>query len=979
MKPNPLSLRSLFDALLDVAPDRRDAFFAERAIAPDLRARLERMLESRAQALDGLPRASVDELARGLVDEDEPEAAFVPGHRVGAFELIEVIGEGGSSTVFRARRSAEGVEQTVALKVLRQALYTPEAKRKFKRERSALGQLQHAGIAHLIEGGVTEAGVAYIALDFIDGTSITDYVRGHMLDLRARLALMIEVCNAVEAAHRALIVHRDLKPSNVLVTREGEVKLVDFGIAKLLDAEDDTQTRAPAFTPAYAAPEQRGDAPITTATDVYALGVLLGELVTGQRPNDGSGRTPSGQVAATAARGVLPASPATTRRQLRGDLDNVVAKAIAIEPQRRYSSAGAMADDLQRMLDGRPLAAHPPSALYRTRKFVTRHRGGVAVTVLFVLALLGACGTALWQAKIAREQAHLAREHADRADAVRRFMVGVFQRARPDENKGKPIDAHQLLEKGEAQVETSLKDQPVLQSDVLALLGQLYIEISDFPRAKILIDRSLDISRNAAMPADVSARALIGAARIEDESGAYPAAAGHAREALALLQTTHGAAADIALAHLELGHALLSQGDASEADTQLRAFIAQDRAALGDASDLIGGEWVELGDVLGLEGRYQESKQAFNAAIAAIHAEHGEDNNEIAHALNELSNMLEDEGDLIGAEAALRRALAIRRQTVGPDHHDTLAVESNLLAVIEFQGRFAEALPERLRLLERGQAIGAMHPQDVVATWSAVSRDYREIGRFTDARAAAQHALDTCHAALGVRAGGCASSQRSLGLALMFTGRYDEAEAAFGEALAIQGEHASPRSPSNAAWRADIGNVKRLAHHYAEAVAEIKQAVDAFPNDAGQTNPWRPVVLAEYAEALLDAGDADLALPIARQSLDIARKSFSPHHVTLGVPLFALARVELARGNAEAASTLLHEAREDRADCPADDPRILEIDVALAQIGASRNEPASRDAAQKLRARLNALDTPYARDLKSRLATASDSARAATH
>ncbi|HKE47863.1 MAG TPA: serine/threonine-protein kinase [Rhodanobacteraceae bacterium] len=931
MPHDPPSLRFLFDALVDLAPEARAAFLDGNDVPSAARERLQRMLDARSTPGDVLPSVSVDALAGGLVDEDT-RGALAAGTRIGAFELIDVVGEGGSSTVFRAARTADGVRQIVALKLLRRALYSPEAKRQFRRERLALAQLQHAGIARLIEGGVTESGLAYIALDFVDGVPITDYVRTRQLDLRARLALFGDVCRAVEAAHRALIVHRDLKPSNVLVTGEGQVKLLDFGIAKLLDADDETQTRLPAFTPAYAAPEQRSGAPITTATDVYALGVLLGELVTGQRPNDGSGRTPSGRVAAENAPGVLPSTPSLTRRQLRGDLDNIVLKAIAPEPERRYASAGAFADDVARWLDGRPVAAHPPATLYRARKFVARHRGGVAATALIALAIVASLGVALWQADIARRQAALAREQADRADAVRRFLVGVFQRASPDENKGQPISAHQLLEKGETEVDRSLAGAPAIEADVLGLLGDLYTQISDFARADAMVKRAFAASGAPGIPSDVRGRALIGMASLEDEEGAYADAVTHAREGIALLEAGPHGAADVAPAHTHIVHALIAQGRTAEAGSELRAFIERDRAALGEASNAVGDLYVLQGALLGSQGRYDESGRAFEAAIAAYRAAYGADNGKVAHALNELSNMLDDKGDLAGAEAALRRALAIRLDTVGPDHHDAMSVENNLLTVIEFQGRFAEALPPHQRLLERGRALGILHPQDVIAIDSSIALDQRELGRLAEAEATSRSALALCTGSLGARARTCAGPERGLALALTLEGRYDEAAAALTDAIAIKREHAAPGSPPDATWLGDLGNVLRLQHRYDEAVADLREAADAFPASAGARTSSRPIVLAALAEALLDQGNATAARPVAEEAVALARKAFSPKHASLSVPLLALARVELAEGRAGEAERLLQEALSYREPVsgPAD-PRTREIKVALAQ------------------------------------------------
>src|SRR5690606_18912685 len=271
-------LRELFDQVVELPAAERAAFLDAHCSDPQLRARIERLLASDAK--EGAPVPGSPETLAAAMDGPVPPPWY-PGQRIGPFTLVAPLGQGGFATVYRAWRDNAGVRQEVALKLLHRGLHSTHARRQFQRERLALVQLRHPGIAHLIEAGVTEDGLAWIALELVDGLPITEHVRLHQLPLAARLRLFIQVCRAVDAAHRALIVHRDLKPSNVLVTAEGQVKLLDFGIAKLLETEpEDTRTQMHAFTPAYAAPEQRQGGLITAATDVYALGVLLGELLT---------------------------------------------------------------------------------------------------------------------------------------------------------------------------------------------------------------------------------------------------------------------------------------------------------------------------------------------------------------------------------------------------------------------------------------------------------------------------------------------------------------------------------------------------------------------------------------------------------------------------------------------------------------------------------------------------------------------------
>ena len=589
------SLRELFEQALAVPALQRARWLDEHCSDPDTRTALERMLAADATDDELLASGDAASTAR-VIGETEIPIALPPGSRIGSFELVEVLGEGGSSTVFRAFRVTEGVRQDAAIKLLTRGLYTPEAQRQFRREREALARLKHPGIARLIEGGITEQGLAYIALELVDGVPITRYAREHELSESRRLELFVQVCRAVEAAHRALIVHRDLKPSNVLVTAEGEVKLLDFGIAKLLDAGDVTRTLHVALTPAYAAPEQFGKGPLTTATDVYALGVLLHELLTGERRD---AHPPPHWT----ARNLVALHPAVARSKpkLRGDLANIVAKASAAEPEHRYGSAATLADDVERYLAREPVLAHPPSRWYRTGKFVARHRGGVAVAALFLLAILVSWSVALWQAKVAREQ-------AARANMVRDFIESLFAPLRYGAAKSRQPSLSELLAHGVAKLDKSPQLGTGERVDLLAMFSRLYENLGDLPQSRKLADRAVALSQRALQPDDINAiRALTARGYAEVRVEDYAAGGADLRLAHQRL-----------LAHNIHGEALIdlleplaavenSEGHADAALALTREALAEGIATWGPDDPRVGVGYNDVASALeGLE-RYDEA------------------------------------------------------------------------------------------------------------------------------------------------------------------------------------------------------------------------------------------------------------------------------------------------------------------------------------------------------------------------------------
>jgi serine/threonine-protein kinase len=642
------SLRELFEQALAVPAPQRARWLDEHCPDPDRRTALERMLAADATDDELLASGDAASTARAIGETEMP-IALPPGSRIGSFELVEVLGEGGSSTVFHAFRVTEGVRQDAAIKLLTRGLYTPEAQRQFRREREALARLQHPGIARLIEGGVTEHGMAYIALELVDGMPITRYAREHGLSESRRLELFVQVCRAVEAAHRALIVHRDLKPSNVLVTAEGDVKLLDFGIAKLLDNDSDEVTRTlhMALTPAYAAPEQFGKGPLTTATDVYALGVLLHELLTGER-SDTQPRTP------WTARGVVALhAAAKPKPKLRGDLANVVAKASAPEPEHRYGSAGTLADDVERYLAREPVLAHPPSRWYRAGKFVARHRGGVAITALFLLAILVSWSVALWQAKVAREQ-------AARANMVRDFVESLFAPLRYGAAKSRQPSLGELLAHGVAKLDKSPRLGVGECVDLLAMFSRLYENLGDLPQSRKLADRAVALAQRALQPDDINAiRALTARGYAEVRVEDY--AAGGADLRLAhqrlLAQDIHGEALIDLLEPLAAVEN--SEGHADAALALTREALAEGIATWGPDDPRVGVGYNDVASALeGLE-RYDEAIPMWRKTYQFELAHFGAYSNETTLALAGLASSEFRAGHWTEAHALFTRALAM--------------------------------------------------------------------------------------------------------------------------------------------------------------------------------------------------------------------------------------------------------------------------------------------------------------------------------
>ena len=991
---------AIFDEVVELEGAERatrlDALCADDA---ELRADVESLLQGDAAVVSGPANLIDSPTSAREAWHDLMVPATAAGSQVGPWRVLQEIGRGGMGVVYLAERADGQYEQRAALKLMRASGDPAGLRRRFLRERQILAQLEHPHITRLLDGGVTAAGEPYFALEYIDGEPLLDHLASREAGLAVRLRLFLEICAAVQFAHRQLVVHCDIKPSNVLVNRDGEVKLLDFGIASVLGhaTASALETQLHALTPAYASPEQLRGEPVTTATDVYALGAVLHEMLTGVRARQLAANASSMErlAAISDPRPALPSTasrragtpatgddaasvyPPVPARLLRGDLDVITATALQADPERRYATVEALADDIRRHLEGTPIAARHASASYRLGKFIARHRIGVALASVALLALLGALGTALLQTRLAREQtlhaqaaARLAMQQSERAEGVRRILVGVFEQAEPDANGGRPISARELLEMGERQIDGAFAAQPAVESDAATLISELYVQIGDFDRAKALLQRALAGSDDPRVPDDVKARVLIGIAAVEMETNAYDAAIEHARRGLALLhEAGDGTAASVAKAHAVIASVLIAKGHLNEAEAVLRASLARDAAALGEQSEAVAGIWIELGNVFGRTDRLDEAEQAFRTGIATTRALFGDSSYHLAHALNELSSVLSDKNDFAGAESALQQSLQVRLRTVGEEHRDTYIVRHNLLVLQETMGRAAQALPQRLALLERAHASGRVNLRDLASYYLATGRDQRDVGQFDAAAPMLRNAIKAFSDTLGPTTDVVVAAWRSLGTTLTLAGRYDEAEDALRKALAIQSGRSGDNPVRMAFVHAELGNLLRLRHRIDDALALLEPAAAVFDDGAQSGSTVRAAVLAALSEAQLDGGDREAARSSAGKALEAGRSTLPPRHFLLGGPLFALARAELALGNAQDAETLLQEAQQVRQPThAADDPRMLEVHVArIAALGALRRDREAAALRADVEPRLRAMRSPYAADLRARL------------
>lgn len=876
----------LFAEALDRPEAERPAFLAE-VCAGDagLRRELERLLAADAEGC-GFLESPPDELLRLTLDDQEE------GGSLGPYRLLWRIGSGGMGTVYRARREDEHYEQDVAIKILRSNLASTQAFHHFVAERQILARLEHPNIARLYDGGSTDDGRPYLVMELVEGLPVDRYCDHHRLTIDQRLALFQKICAAVQYAHQSLLVHRDLKPGNILVTAEGEPKLLDFGIAKqLAPGADDTllktRTGLQLLTPRYASPEQLGGHGITTASDVYSLGVLLYELLAGRSPYQAAADLPyqieraiceqeperpslalfrpgrPGLQEIALARRMRPQALAG---RLHGDLDNIVLMALRKEPRRRYGSAAALARDLENHLQDLPVTARPDTLRYRSRKFVRRHRTAVAATAAVVLLVAGSVASLIAQRR------QLAQER-DKARYALSFLVDTFKKADPYQARGEKLTAREILDQGADRIARELSAQPDVQAAVMDAIGEVDLGLGRSDAAEPLLTRSLTLRRRVFGPDSLEvAESLEHLATLRSERSDFAGAASNLRQALAIRRRRQGDGhLAMAVTLNRLGETLIDQGVSSEAAPGIEALH---REALAIARRVEGPEGLTVAETLlalsyfqRAQGRYTEAESLFREGLAIERKALGDRDPRLWRDWSRLGDTLSEAGKLQEAEAVFRQCLNVQRKILGREHPDVASTQTGLAVVIHLQGRYTEA--------------------------EALQREVLALARSHYGPAHWRVAEALCNVAANL------------------AGQLRRAEAAplYEEALDIRRQIFGEKHWQVAQVLLLLAELNRHDKNYSKALGLARQAYDVFAAGEGPDHPYTAHALREIGLSYLDQGRLAEAEPFLRRCLEIRQKKLEPRHPDLAKAQVSLARCLVAQGHDDEAAVLLRAAR----------------------------------------------------------------------
>jgi len=850
------------DAVLDLPPEARAPYLDQACAEPEVRRYVESLIYSYNQAGNFLDESTSAKHAKTL---SEPDAEAWNGRRLGAYQIIERIGEGGMGEVYRAIRADDQYQMQVAIKLVRIGFDSRFTLARFKAERQILANLDHPNITRLLDGGETEEGQPFLVMEYVRGLPLDQYCDQHKLNVNARLELFRVVCAAVQFAHQNLVIHRDLKPGNILVTEDGTPKLLDFGIAKIMEPDGAgpamarTQTMVRLLTPEYASPEQFRGGPFTTATDVYSLSVVLYELLTGhwpyritassqqdiakaiceqepEKPSTAAGR----MEAATSTAARLSAFLRNRRHErvekqrprLASDVDSILLKALRKEPERRYASVEQFSEDIRRYLAGLPVLARKDTIRYRAGKFVNRHKPGVAAGLLVVLVLVTGLLATMREGRIAQREAATAQAVNDflRNDLL--AQASVANQAAPNAKPDPELKVRTALDRAAAAIAGKFDRQPDVEAAIRDTIGQTYMDLGLYPQAQAQLEQALKLQRRVlgtGNPKTLKTISLLG--QIADLQGRYVDA-----------------------------EALFSQ-----------ALTAQRRVLGPEHSDTL----ISLNGLAGVYyslGKYPQAEDLDNQTLQIRRRLLGPEHPDTLKSYTDLAIDYQVQGKYAQAEALDRQTLEIQRRVRGPEHPDTLKSMNNLAIVDYMQGKYAEAEELYRETLEiRRRILGPEHPNTLDSVMNLATCYYFE-GKYAQAEELHSQAVEIKRRLLGPEHPNTLNSMNNLAAVYGMEGKHAQAEALFTKTIEISRRVLGLEHPLTLAFLAEFASFYQREGKYALAETHAAQSLAGRERTLGREHPDTVGTAADLALAYLSQGKFAASEALAREALEFYRK-----------------------------------------------------------------------------------------------------------
>lgn len=853
---NWIKVKEILQEVLEIEPSKRSDFLERTGITVETRAEVESLMAFEEESEDFMS-LGISDFSSDFTAANEESEILLAGQKIGVYEIVRELGQGGMGAVYLATRADGKFAQRVALKLLKREMNTSALRRRFQQEREILASLEHSNFARLLDAGATSDKIPFLAMEYVEGLPIDEYCNVHQLDLNQRLDLFRQVCSAVSFAHRNLIVHRDLKPSNILVNEDGIPKLLDFGISKILSSEFEaadfaTVTRLGAMTPGYASPEQLQSKSVTTATDIYSLGIILYELLSGHRPfetkeNDlkeiykavleneppppsamvdtlsrnyqertelETEKSPAEPVAAeikensdttfNRVRRTISSDISINLTSLRGDLDNIVLKALRKEPERRYSSAENFAEDIHRHQRGLPVTARPNTLSYRAEKFFKRNKASAIAGILISLAVIAGIAATLWQARVAQAERDRARIETEKAKNINAYTQNILNFSNPhwlssNPKRNREAKISDALDEALKNIDTDLENEPEIQAEIMFTLGQTYVSQGQYEKADKLLHQAIE--------------------KFDQVSGG---------ESLKSMQAS-----------------------------------------------------VILGDTLYLTGKFDEAEQFYSQSIAYFRPKIVEDKSQtkwLVIALNDLGNVFITRGKFDEAKALVRESVEFAATLAGKDRFVIPIVTGNFGGVLTRTGNFQEALIYYNQALAEIRAMGNERSLEGGTANMGIAKAYTSLEEYEKAEKYYRESYEILMAAVGEENLYTLQNRMFFALNYYKQEKYLEAETTIGETLRIQRKLFPNGHFTIAFSQRVLGAIYTKTGNLKQGETELRESLNLLSKNYKEPNHEISLIKTSLGENLIAQKKFAEAEEVLESALDGYVKTYGEEH-----------------------------------------------------------------------------------------------------